>query len=186
MLLLKPLFWTSSSWFWVLYSKSDIKITQPVSRIYQDHLFSSFDHKIISLFYFSTYVSSYVKYYPGLSILYSYHLWTAPWMLFPYKPLRRIILTRLSGHIWLSYKITLDTFPFPFWRKMHFSFSTNFLFPSLPVFVIWNPLSHCFLHFHHIIYINFPMYALILGYESGDISSISHFVRHIRMFFNWF
>ena len=149
MLLLKPLFWTSSSWFLVLYSKPDIKITQPVSRMYQDRLFFSFDHSIISSFYFSTYVSGYVKYYPGLSIQYSYHLWTAPWMLFPYKPLRRIILTRLSGHIWLSYKITVDTFPFLFLRKKAFPYldsifisltlRTRNLKPAIPLLPSFSP-----------------------------------------------
>jgi len=35
-------------------------------------------------------------------------------MLFPYQPLLCIFLTRLTGHLWLYYKITRDKFPFIF------------------------------------------------------------------------
>jgi uncharacterized membrane protein YhdT len=43
----------TSSWFCVLYSKSQMKITQPVSRMYQNHLCSSLDLGYVLLFIFN-------------------------------------------------------------------------------------------------------------------------------------
>ena len=63
-----------SSWFRVLYSKSEMKITQLANRMYQIHLCSSLDLSYILLFLFSTYDLSFVKYHSDSSILDSYRI----------------------------------------------------------------------------------------------------------------
>jgi hypothetical protein len=130
MLLLNPLVCASLSWFCVKYSKFQIKITQPVSRMYQDHLLSSFDHSILSSFYFPRYVSSFINFSPGFSVLDPYHcaqLYECPFLI--NAPAE--FLTRLTGHLRHSYKTKVDTFPslllrgkaFPFLDSLFISFS---------------------------------------------------------------
>ena len=63
-----------SAWFRVLYSKSEMKITQRVNRKYQNHLCSSLDLSYILLFLFSTYDLSFVKYHSDSSVLDSYRI----------------------------------------------------------------------------------------------------------------
>jgi hypothetical protein len=52
----------SSSWFCVLYSKSEMKIAVIVNRMYQNNLCSSLELSYIFLFLFPTYNLSFVKY----------------------------------------------------------------------------------------------------------------------------
>ena len=63
-----------SAWFRVLYSKSEMKITQLVNRMYKIHLCSSLDLSYILLSLFSTYDLSFVKYHSDSSILDSYRI----------------------------------------------------------------------------------------------------------------
>jgi len=125
MLLLNPLVCTSLSRFCVKYSKSDIKLTQSVIRMYQDHLLSSFEDSILSSFYFPTYVSSYINFPPGFSVLDSYQCEQLHECSFLIN-ISAEFLTHVTGHLWYSYKTIVDTFPSLLLRRTAFPFLVSF------------------------------------------------------------
>ena len=103
-----------------IYSKYDMKITQPVNRMYQTiyvPLWTSptFPHLI------STYVLSYMKctrIFKFLMLIICEYFMSAVASLI----LHHTILTRLSDQLCLSFKTTIDTFPSFLLRRNAFSF----------------------------------------------------------------
>lgn len=86
--------------------------------------------------------------------------------------LGHMMLSALTGHLCYSNYTTIDMFPSLLKERKGFPCLKSFLISlSFPI-PNQTMLSHSFLHYHHIIYIYFPMHALISCHEPGDISFI--------------
>jgi len=100
-----------------IYSKSDMRITQPVNSMYQDYLCSSLDLNYIFVIWFQhTFYLTWNAFgffnCGFLSFVNTFMRAVASLILCHMK------LTGLSGHLWLPFKTKIDRFPsLLLWRK---------------------------------------------------------------------
>jgi hypothetical protein len=90
------------------------------------------------------------------------------------------MLTRLFGHLWRSYKATIDTFPSLLCAKKYIALSRIFFnFPRCRILNLKLAIQLPPSIFSTLFTLISRVCALNCGHDPGDISFVSRFFRHI-------
>jgi hypothetical protein len=138
-----------------MYIKSDVKNTQPVSRMYQFIYVPQLPQLHFPLLIFNI---RFILREILLGFLNSELLSLLNSFMndFAFLILRHMMLTGLTRHIRFSDNTSIDIFILFVWEKRHFPFSNPSELPVVSVFIIWTLLFRLFVNFQHIIYTYFP------------------------------